>query len=149
MNAVVGGTTSELTGGKFANGTVTGAFVHLFNAEGGVIPTVEEEALHDESILFIPFEIFINGIFKAFDYSKSFFDGTYYSNKVLAQMKKGDWHSFPEEIKLFENSGTIRTFKGGDGQIYHQLDIKGGYMNLSSTDKSPKFRYPMNLLSSF
>jgi RHS repeat-associated protein len=29
--AVVGGTVSEVTGGKFANGAVTGAFVHLFN----------------------------------------------------------------------------------------------------------------------
>jgi len=33
--AVVGGTVSELTGGKFANGAVSGAFVHLFNAERG------------------------------------------------------------------------------------------------------------------
>jgi RHS repeat-associated protein len=31
--AVVGGTVSQITGGKFANGAVTGAFVHLFNAE--------------------------------------------------------------------------------------------------------------------
>ena len=31
--AMVGGATSEITGGKFANGAVTGAFVHLFNAE--------------------------------------------------------------------------------------------------------------------
>ena len=33
--AVVGGTVSEIAGGKFANGAVTGAMVHLFNAEGG------------------------------------------------------------------------------------------------------------------
>ena len=31
--AAVGGTVSEATGGKFANGAVSGAFVHLFNAE--------------------------------------------------------------------------------------------------------------------
>lgn len=31
--AVVGGTTSEITGGKFANGAVTAAMVHLFKAE--------------------------------------------------------------------------------------------------------------------
>ncbi len=31
--AVVGGTASELGGGKFANGAVSGAFVHMFNAE--------------------------------------------------------------------------------------------------------------------
>ncbi|NOR58119.1 MAG: hypothetical protein GQ474_06325 [Sulfurimonas sp.] len=32
--AIIGGTTSALSGGKFANGAVTGAFVHMFNAEG-------------------------------------------------------------------------------------------------------------------
>ena len=31
---VVGGTASELGGGKFANGAVSGAFVHMFNGEG-------------------------------------------------------------------------------------------------------------------
>lgn len=31
--AVVSGTVSHITGGKFANGAVTGAFVHLFNSE--------------------------------------------------------------------------------------------------------------------
>ena len=30
---VVGGTASEIGGGKFANGAVSGAFVHMFNAE--------------------------------------------------------------------------------------------------------------------
>jgi len=30
---VVGGTASKLSGGKFANGAVSGAFVHMFNAE--------------------------------------------------------------------------------------------------------------------
>jgi hypothetical protein len=38
--AVVGGTVSELTGGKFANGAVSGAFVHLFNAEGGTLSKI-------------------------------------------------------------------------------------------------------------
>ncbi len=33
--AIVGGTTSAISGGKFANGAVTGAFIHLFNAEMG------------------------------------------------------------------------------------------------------------------
>jgi hypothetical protein len=31
---VAGGTASVLTGGKFANGAITAAFAHLFNAEG-------------------------------------------------------------------------------------------------------------------
>jgi len=34
MAAIVGGTTAKLGGGKFANGAVSGAFVHMFNAEG-------------------------------------------------------------------------------------------------------------------
>ncbi len=33
--AVVGGTISKLTGGKFANGAATAAFTHLFNHESG------------------------------------------------------------------------------------------------------------------
>lgn len=32
--SIVGGTASELGGGKFSNGAVSGAFVHMFNAEG-------------------------------------------------------------------------------------------------------------------
>jgi len=31
---IVGGTVSEISGGKFANGAVSGAFVHLFNNYG-------------------------------------------------------------------------------------------------------------------
>ncbi len=31
----VGGTVSRITGGKFANGAITAALVHLYNAEGG------------------------------------------------------------------------------------------------------------------
>jgi len=34
MSAIVGGTASEIGGGKFSNGVVSGAFVHMFNAEG-------------------------------------------------------------------------------------------------------------------
>ena len=34
---VAGGTASVLTGGKFANGAVSAAFAHLFNAEGGML----------------------------------------------------------------------------------------------------------------
>ena len=32
---IVGGTASSLGGGKFSNGAISGAFVHMFNAEGG------------------------------------------------------------------------------------------------------------------
>jgi len=33
---LVGGTASEIGGGKFANGAISGAFVHMFNAEGAI-----------------------------------------------------------------------------------------------------------------
>ena len=34
---VVGGTASKIGGGKFSNGAISGAFVHMFNAEAGNI----------------------------------------------------------------------------------------------------------------
>ena len=40
MNAIVGGTASEL-GGKFANGAVSGAFVHMFNGENIIASTAQ------------------------------------------------------------------------------------------------------------
>ena len=35
ISGIVGGTASEIGGGKFSNGAVSGAFVHMFNAEMG------------------------------------------------------------------------------------------------------------------
>lgn len=37
MAAIVGGTTSEVTGGKFANGAETAAFQYAYNAAGGAL----------------------------------------------------------------------------------------------------------------
>ncbi|XPV69720.1 MAG: hypothetical protein ACNI25_03915 [Halarcobacter sp.] len=37
FTSLVSGTVSEISGGKFANGAVTGAFVHLFNNWGAVL----------------------------------------------------------------------------------------------------------------
>jgi len=36
ISAIVGGTASRLGGGKFANGAVSAAFVHMYNAMGHV-----------------------------------------------------------------------------------------------------------------
>ncbi len=36
--AIAGGTISEITGGKFANGAITGAYVNMFNQQGGGRP---------------------------------------------------------------------------------------------------------------
>jgi len=38
--AIVGGTASELGGGKFSNGAVTAIYVHLFNSEGIISSTI-------------------------------------------------------------------------------------------------------------
>ncbi len=58
---------------------------------------------------------------------KSFFDGTKYSAKVLGQMKKGDFHGFPESVIAFERDGFITTIKGGDGIVREMLKIPGSY----------------------
>ena len=57
----------------------------------------------------------------------SFFEGTKYTSKVIAQMKKGDFHAFPESVKAFETDGYITTIKGGDGVTRQLLKIPGEY----------------------
>jgi len=44
ISAIVGGTASALGGGKFANGAASGAFVHMFNAEGGTLQKIGNQA---------------------------------------------------------------------------------------------------------
>lgn len=57
----------------------------------------------------------------------SFFDGTYYSEKVLKQMELNDFHSFPESVKAFELDGTITPLKGVDKITRPILKIPGNY----------------------
>lgn len=57
----------------------------------------------------------------------SFFEGTRYTNKVLAQMKSDLFHAFPESIKELESSGVISTIKGGDGITRQILKIPGEF----------------------
>lgn len=61
------------------------------------------------------------------DGTKSFFDNTKYTDKVLAQMKSGDFHSFPKSVEAFELNGTVSTIKGGDGVLRQMLKIPGEY----------------------
>ncbi len=58
---------------------------------------------------------------------QSFFEGTYYSDKVLGQIKRGDDHAFPELVKNYEQKGTVKFFKGDDGKKYQKLTIPGKY----------------------
>ncbi|MDP2890917.1 MAG: RHS repeat-associated core domain-containing protein [Bacteroidota bacterium] len=64
---------------------------------------------------------------KALGKEQSFFSETKYSNKVLGQMKKGDFHAFPESVTTFEKFGVLSTIKGGDGIFRQMLKIPGEY----------------------
>jgi len=56
-----------------------------------------------------------------------FFKGTKYTDKVKSQMQQGDYHSFPESVKGFQDAGKISEIKGGDGIVRSKLEIPGGY----------------------
>ena len=47
---MIGGTVSEATGGKFANGAVAGAMAQMYNADGGVVG----EVAHETASLVVP-----------------------------------------------------------------------------------------------
>jgi RHS repeat-associated protein len=59
--------------------------------------------------------------------AKDFFAGTKYTDKVIAQMKQGDFHAFPESVKAFQSSGETSVISGGDGILRGMLKIPGGY----------------------
>ncbi|MGI8544185.1 MAG: RHS repeat domain-containing protein [Aridibacter sp.] len=59
----------------------------------------------------------------------SFFQGTRYTDKVLGQMKTGDFHAFPESVRAFESAGRVTNITGGDGVVRQMLRIPGGYRN--------------------
>ena len=56
-----------------------------------------------------------------------FFKGTEYTDKVIVQMKSGDWHSFPESVIHFQDAGTVTKLTGGDGVVRDMLKIPGEY----------------------
>jgi len=60
--AVVGGTVSVISGGKFANGAVSGAFVHMFNNYSGYDNSVEgqNQRIKDYSAEYPEFVKFID-----------------------------------------------------------------------------------------
>ena len=58
-----------------------------------------------------------------------FFEGTQYTTKVRKQMEQGDFHSFPESVKGFQDAGKVTPLKGGDGVTRQKLEIPGSYKN--------------------
>ncbi|MGH8601617.1 MAG: RHS repeat domain-containing protein [Gammaproteobacteria bacterium] len=59
--------------------------------------------------------------------AKDFFAGTKYTDKVLGQMKQGDFHAFPESVKGFQEAGQLSKLTGGDGVVRDMLKIPGEY----------------------
>jgi filamentous hemagglutinin len=59
--------------------------------------------------------------------TSDFFVDTTYSDKVLSQMKEGDFHAFPESIKAFQEAGQVSKITGGDGIARDMLRIPGEY----------------------
>ena len=74
---------------------------------------------------------------------QSFFQNTKYTDKVLEQMKggAGEFHSFPESVRAFENAGSIKTITGGDGLVREMLEIPGSYSTSSGVWKDGMFQF--------
>ncbi|PID44175.1 MAG: hypothetical protein CSB47_11590 [Proteobacteria bacterium] len=47
--------------------------------------------------------------------------------RLKRQMQQGDFHSFPESVKGFQDAGKVSKLKGGDGVVRDKLEIPGGY----------------------
>ena len=65
----------------------------------------------------------------------SFFEGAYYTDKVLAQAASGDLrHGFPQAVDGFAAAlGTTSARAGGDGRVYQWLTVRGEYRGTSGT----------------
>lgn len=59
--------------------------------------------------------------------ARDFFSGAKYTDKVLGQMKQGDYHAFPEGVTKFQSAGQVTSLKGGDGVAREMLKIPGEY----------------------
>ncbi|TYU41715.1 hypothetical protein FZW78_12395 [Listeria monocytogenes] len=50
-----------------------------------------------------------------------------YTDKVKQQMKQGDYHSFPEGVDAFGETGKITQISGGDKVVRTKVEIQGTY----------------------
>jgi len=66
-------------------------------------------------------------VFRRLVHGDDFFKGTKYTEKVLNQMELGDFHSFPESVRAFQDVGKISNLKGGDNINRKLLEIPGSY----------------------
>lgn len=50
-----------------------------------------------------------------------------YTEKVVKQMKQGDYHAFPRSVEAYGKQGRVKTITGGDGKKRKLVEIEGGY----------------------
>jgi hypothetical protein len=81
----------------------------------------------------IPFATGGGAAVRAASHADDFFDGTKYTEKVLEQMKRGDYHGFPESVTGFADAGKVKQITGGDGVVREMLEIPGGYKGKDGT----------------
>lgn len=151
--ALLGGVTSELTGGKFGNGALSGAFVHLFNAEMQPLPVPamteadrrafynfeHEPGLISTDEMFIPVARGAEALFafmrgtalsiRSTIKARHFFDETRLSVDVVTKMRIDKFHNFSNHVESFSSNGKWFRAMGRDGKIYEHLHIRGGYLN--------------------
>lgn len=66
---------------------------------------------------------------KGVNVADDFFAGTRYTNKVLGQIKQGDFHAFPRSVEGFQSAGKVTKITGNDGITRDILKIPGSYRN--------------------
>ncbi|BAP61013.1 hypothetical protein MMKA1_08960 [Methanococcus maripaludis KA1] len=50
-----------------------------------------------------------------------------YTQKVIKQMEKGDYHNFPTNVDDYGDYGTVGSLIGGDGVVRTKVTIEGTY----------------------
>ena len=65
------------------------------------------------------------------DNTNNLLENINYTDKVKDQMKKGDYHSFPEIVDTFGKEAKVSKILGGDGIERTKLEIEGAYRGKS------------------
>ena len=160
LSTIAGGTLSQLSGGKFADGAFAASLVVLYNDHQGeysrqdfvndaidvtligldvitvvsIVATFGADTPVALALRFGTRKLITTSFRKAAlemtapKSAKSFFEGVKYSQKVLRQMQKRDFHNFPNSVEGFATKfGRASTRVGADGKSYEWLTMPGSY----------------------
>jgi hypothetical protein len=53
--------------------------------------------------------------------------GTRYTQKVIDDIGRGDFHAFPLEVDNFVEGASVTSFRGGDGVVRQKVSLPGSY----------------------